>query len=269
MSVYKSEKPEYLSCALKSIWNDQEVKPDEIIIVKDGPLGEELNAVIDRWHKCIGTHLIILVNDENLGLTKSLNKGLKFASGKYIARMDSDDISTPVRLKIQRDYLDSHPDIDVLGGSIVEFNSENANLGTRTFPKDHQSVLKYIYKASPLAHPAVMMRKSLFDIGLQYNEKYRTSQDIALWFDVVKSGHKIGNLEDVVLKFRRDSDVYKRRSRKKAYNEFQIYMSGIRDIFGLITWKYVYPLARYCFRLMPLFIVRKVYDSNLRSKFLQ
>ncbi len=269
MSVYKSENAAYLSCALKSIWSDQEVKPDEVIIIKDGPLGDDLNTEIDRWKNVIGSRLIILCNKTNLGLTKSLNIGIKAASGEYIARMDSDDISTPNRFMMQREYLDAHPDIDVVGGFIIEFNHLHDNLGIRKFPIDNKSVLRYIYKASPLAHPAVMMRKSLFDQGLSYNEKYRTSQDIALWFDVLKSGHKIGNLEEIVLKFRRDGDVYKRRSREKAYNEFIIYFRGIRDIYGPITWKYIYPIARFCFRLMPLFIVRELYNSNIRSKFLQ
>ena len=269
MSVYKSEKPTCLSCALKSIWNDQEVHPNEIILIKDGPLGNDLNEEIDKWVHIIGSKLIIIVNEENLGLTKSLNKGIRIASGDYIARMDSDDISLSCRFKLQKEYLDRNSDIDVVGGSIMEFDTDHENLGIRKFPKDNDSVLNYIYKASPLAHPCVMMRRKIFDNGLSYNEAYRTSQDIALWFDVLKAGYKIGNIDDIILKFRRDGDVFKRRGRAKANNELKIYLKGIHSLYGLGTWKYIFPLARYCFRMMPVSIVRFIYGTQLRSKVLQ
>ena len=269
MSVYKSEKPAFFDISLQSIWTDQILKPDEIIIIKDGPLGKDLDSIIDQWKNTIGDKLKVLENKENIGLTKSLNKGIKVASSDYIARMDSDDISDPLRFTIQKEYLDSHPDVSVIGGSIMEFDSENHNLGIRKFPPDNNEVLKYIHKASPLAHPTVMIRKSIFDNGLQYNEKYRTSQDIALWFDVLKAGYKIGNLNNITLKFRRDGGVFKRRSKAKAINELKIYLKGIYSLNGIVSWKYLFPIARFCFRMMPVSVVRYVYGTNVRTKILQ
>lgn len=265
MSVYKSEKPAYLDRSLQSVWDDQTIRPDEIVLVKDGPLGEDLSQVIDKWHSKLGDNLVILSNETNLGLTKSLNRGLKVAQGEYIARMDSDDISTPDRFRLQVDYLDSHPDIAVVGGSLQEFDNENECLNVRHYPQTNEDVKKYIYKASPLAHPTVMMRKSIFTNGLSYDERFRTSQDIALWFDVLVSGYKIGNIDDVTIKFRRDGDVFKRRSREKAKNELKIYLNGIHRLYGPITWRYIYPLARFCFRMMPVKIVKAIYGSKLRK----
>lgn len=269
MSVYKSEQATYLDRALHSIWTDQILKPDQIVLIKDGPLGDDLNEVVEKWRKNIPDVLDIIINLENIGLTKSLNKGLNYITGDYIARMDSDDISTPERFKLQKDFLDNNPDVYVVGGSIIEFDTNHENLGIRKFPLDNPSVLKYIFKASPLAHPTVMMRKKLFGNGIRYNERYRTSQDIALWFDVLKTGYKISNINDVTLRFRRAGDVFKRRSRDKAYNELKIYFNGILDLYGLFTWKYIYPIARYCFRLMPVPIVRFIYGTKLRTKLLQ
>lgn len=269
MSVYKAEKPAFLNLSMSSIWSEQAVKPDEIILIEDGPLGKDLLKVIENWRCIIGPRLKIIVNTDNIGLTKSLNKGIAIASSQYIARMDSDDISTPNRFKLQAEFLDNHNDVHVVGGSISEFNADNQNLGIRNFPRNNDSILKYIYKASPLAHPAVMMRKCIFDNGLTYNDNYRTSQDIALWFDVLKAGYKIANLNEIVLKFRRDGDVFKRRSRAKAKNEFKIYLNGIRSIYGLITWRYIFPIARFCFRMMPVSVVKFIYGTNLRTKLLQ
>lgn len=268
MSVYKSEKPAYLDKSLQSVWDDQTLRPDEIVLIKDGPLGEELNQVIDNWQKKLGNSLVLLSNETNLGLTKSLNRGLKVAQGEYIARMDSDDISTPDRFRLQVDYLDSHPDIAVVGGALQEFDSNDPCLNIRHYPLTNDEVLRYIYKASPLAHPTVMMRKSIFSDGLTYNEQYRTSQDIALWFDVIAAGYKIGNLNDITIHFRRDGDVFKRRSREKAKNELKIYLNGIRRLYGPITWKYIYPLARFCFRMMPVKVVKAIYGSKLRKAIL-
>lgn len=268
ISVYRAEKPDYLTAALKSIWNDQFIKPNEIILIKDGPLGEDLEQIISHWKSIIGKKLLILVNSNNLGLTKSLNKGIAASSGEYIARMDSDDISMPERFQKQIQYLNLHPEVDIVGGSLQEFDATNDNLGTRHYPRTNEDVLRYIYKASPLAHPTVMMRRQIFDNGLSYNEKYRTSQDIALWFNALTKGYKIANLEDIVLKFRRDGNIFKRRSKEKAKNELEIYFSGIHSLYGFFTWKYIYPISRYIFRLMPVSLVKLIYGSNLRKRLL-
>lgn len=268
MSVYDSEKPEYLDRAIKSIWDDQTLKPSQVILVKDGALNSGLEKVIENWKSVMNSSLVILKNDVNLGLTKSLNKGIAVAKGIFLARMDSDDISLPSRFKQQVDYLKAHPEIDVIGGSLQEFNSEEGDLRVRVYPKSDDEVIRYICKASPLAHPTVMMRRSIFDSGLKYDEKYRTSQDIALWFDVLAHGFHISNLDEVVLRFRCEKDAYKRRSRNKARNEFIIYCKGIRKIFGVFTWRYAYPVARLIFRLMPVGFVKVVYGSSIRSLFL-
>ena len=159
--------------------------------------------------------------------------------------------------------------MDIVGGALREFNENCKELRVRHYPLTHEAVVKYICKASPLAHPTVMMRKRIFDNGLKYNEKYRMSQDIALWFDAIIAGYKIANVPDVTINFRSQGDVFKRRSRAKAWNEFKIYMSGIYRLDGLFTLKYKYPLARLCFRLMPTSVVKEIYGSSMRSKFLE
>lgn len=225
--------------------------------------------VIQKWKQLHGEKLLIVPNKENLGLTKSLNKGIKVIDGDFIARMDSDDISHPLRFERQVSYLTNHPDVAIVGGSIQEFNDNDNCLNVRHYPLNNDEVLKYIYKASPLAHPAVMMRKAIFDNGLSYNERYRTTQDIALWFDAICNGYKIGNIRDVVLYFRRDDGVYERRSRRKAKNEFIIYIYGIYRLYGLFTWKYIYPFMRLGFRLMPKFIIKWIYEGKIRRTVLE
>lgn len=270
MSVYKNEKPEFLDEALASVWTQQTLKPQQIVLVEDGMLTDGLLDVIDKWSQQLGDRLTLCKNKQNLGLTKSLNLGITKVTSDLVARMDSDDIAMPRRFELQEAYLEAHPDVSVVGGSMQEFNSKNPAVNIRRYPLTHNEVMRSIYKASPLAHPTVMMRMSMFRNGkLRYDERFRTSQDIALWFDAICAGYKIANLPDITFRFRLADDMFKRRSRAKAWNEFRIYMSGVHRLYGLFSPKYIYPISRLMFRLMPVKLVKIVYGSNLRKKIVE
>ncbi len=269
MSVYQSERGAFLDRSLQSVWDDQTRKPEQIVLVEDGPLTEELYAVIGKWKERVREVLTLCVNKENLGLTKSLNKGLEAATGDLIARSDSDDISAPHRFEIQKRFFLEHPDVDIIGGSMQEFDDENDCLNVRHYPLTHEEACRYIVKACPLAHPSVMMRRRIFEGGLRYDERYRMSQDIKLWFDAILAGYRLSNVPDICLYFRQQGDVFRRRSRVKAWNEFKIYMNGIYRMHGLFTLAYRYPIARYVFRNLPPSLVKRIYGSGMRKKVLE
>ena len=140
MSVYKSDNPQYLDRSLQSVWTDQTLKPDQIVLIKDGPLDEKLDNTIDKWKQNLSDILCVISNSENIGLTKSLNKGLKVVTGDFIARMDSDDIAHPMRFERQVEYLTNHADVAVVGGSIQEFNAYSDCLNIRHYPPQSFSV---------------------------------------------------------------------------------------------------------------------------------
>ena len=133
MSVYRGERPEYLAAALESIVQQSE-EPDEIVLVKDGPLTAELEEVIGRYEKICGTRVNggsesrirfrTVRLPENQGLGSALAAGMKECSGELIARMDTDDIACRDRLRLQRAYMDAHPEISAVGGDICEFMDE-------------------------------------------------------------------------------------------------------------------------------------------------
>ena len=273
MSVYKSEKGPLLERALQSVWDDQTRKPDQIVLVVDGPVPEELELIVDSLQLTVnasGTATMTVVKlPVNGGLTKALNVGLQHVTSDLVARMDSDDIAAPNRFELQERFLEKHPEIDIVGGSMQEFDDEHECLNVRHYPQTHEEACKYIVKACPLAHPAVMMRKRMFDEGLKYDERYRMSQDIKLWYDAILAGYKIANLPDVCLYFRQQGDVFRRRSRVKAWNEFKIYMNGIYRMHGLFTLAYRYPIARYIFRNLPPSMVKRIYESGMRKRVLE
>ena len=310
MSVYRSEQAACLQRALQSVWDDQTRKPDQIVLVVDGPIPAELEQVVQRLQaafkvqeqqSCVNSvdfrHdsanqanmlplavpkvqsstfkvqsskiLTVVKLPVNGGLTKALNVGLKHVTSDLVARMDSDDIAAPNRFELQERFLEQHPEIDIVGGSMQEFDDEHECLNVRHYPLTHEEACKYIVKACPLAHPAVMMRKRMFDEGLKYDERYRMSQDIKLWYDAILAGYKMANLPDVCLYFRQQGDVFRRRSRVKACNEFKIYMNGIFRMHGLFTLAYRFPIARYIFRNLPPSLVKKIYESGMRKRVLE
>ena len=103
----------------------QTLKPDEIILVEDGKLTPELYQIIEKWNKKINGKLKRIPLQENGGLAKALNTGIKHCSGEYIARMDSDDICDPARFEKQIYFFQNNPDVDVLGSAIREFNENS------------------------------------------------------------------------------------------------------------------------------------------------
>ena len=265
ISVYKSEKPCYLDSSLESVIKNQTLKPNNVIIVEDGPLTTGLYDVISKWCNNPDVPITIIKNEVNMGLTKSLNRGLEYVNTDLVARMDSDDMARPNRFELQVKFFNENPNIDILGGAIHEIDENGNDLCDRYYPLDHESVCKSICKANPIAHPTVMIRKRVFDSGLKYNERFRTNQDLALWFDCILAGYKLANLRNVILLFRRQSSLYNRRKKKKnLWREFYIYCDGIFRLNGIFTIKYAYPIMRLCLKLLPTPIVKWAYNSRIR-----
>lgn len=105
ISVYKSDNPEHLETALKSIWDNQILKPDQIVLVQDGPVGDEIVNIINNFKAILDDKLSFLELSVNLGLARALNEGLRLCKYDLIARMDSDDICFPNRFEKQIAFL--------------------------------------------------------------------------------------------------------------------------------------------------------------------
>lgn len=269
MSIYKNENAIFFDECFKSIWIDQTMKPKQIILVQDGDLPSSLIEIINKWKKIIGESMIVHKNVTNLGLTKSLNIGIDYVTEKYIARMDSDDVCLPNRFEKQYMYLEQNPETCALGSSAMEIDEGGKELYLRHYPKGDKEVRKCICKATPLQHSAVMMRSDVFKKGIvSYNENYTLTQDLALWFDMLCAGLKIDNLDDTLLLFRITKGSFSRRNKVKAKNEFRIYMSGIARLHGF-TWRYIYPILRYVYRMLPTRLVEVIFKSNLRKNVLR
>src|SRR5690606_35259065 len=135
MSIYIKEDPNHFRTSVESMLN-QTVEPDDIVIVKDGPLTTELEEVIDEFKKNDSVKIIEL--KENVGLGKALNIGLDNCNNEYIARMDADDISVNNRCEKQLQRFMKNPRLSVVGTSVAEFIDDPSNIvGYRNVPSDH------------------------------------------------------------------------------------------------------------------------------------
>lgn len=198
MSVYNGEK--YIREAIDSIMN-QTFKDFEFLIIDDGSTDSSPEIV-----RSYCDPRIRLFKQENAGLTKSLNRGLNLANGKYIARQDADDISLPLRFEKQIEFLDKHPDV-VLSSSNIEFiDDRGKSLGISNRAVDPELIAWYLLFYNHIGgHSQVMFkRKSVMDLG-GYSEDFCYSQDYELWLRLAKS-NKIVILPDVLVKWRKHDD---------------------------------------------------------------
>ena len=181
MSAYNSER--YLLESIESILS-QTFQDFEFLIINDGSTDKTREIILS-----INNSRIRLVdNEQNIGLTRSLNKGLRLAKGEFIARLDADDISEPERLQRQVDFLEAHSEIALLGTWHKEIDAEGNLVGMWELPSDSIQIRWALLFYTPFVHSSVMIRK---DVVLQkigfYNEAISYSQDYELWARVAKT----------------------------------------------------------------------------------
>lgn len=267
MAVYKKEKPSYLEESLASIFF-QTLSADEVILIKDGPLTEDLENVINKFQVTQPTLKIIQLN-QNQGLGNALNVGMKHCSYDYIARMDSDDICFPNRFELQIAYIENHPDIDVVGSWTQEFYEKRQGTKVITslkkFPHKAWDNFKYCTKRCPVEHPAVIFKKvSVLEAG-GYQHCY-LFEDYHLWARMFVDGAKFYNLQEPLLYFRTSRESYSRRGGiKYAKNEYNV-LKQFKQIGFLSKYEFIYAvITRFPVRIIPNFIRTYIYKIFLRK----
>lgn len=194
MPVFNAEK--YLALSIESILN-QTYADFLFYIINDGSSDNSENII--RSYK--DERIVYLKNETNKGLIYTLNKGLELSSGKYIIRMDADDISLPERIHKQVEFMDLNPQIWVSGTQIQYFGNENHQ---SDFPLTHDLINARMLFGSSMVHPSVIIRSDkLRENNLFYDEKFKHIEDYELWIRIARIG-KLANLNDVLLKYRMD-----------------------------------------------------------------
>lgn len=189
MSVYNGEK--FIAETIRSIIN-QPYQKFELIIVDDCSTDNTVSE-IERFND---NRIVLLKNEKNMRLAYSLNKAVKASNGKYIARMDADDVCMPDRLPLQVKFMEENSDIAVLGGSAQQFGARSSLM---TYPSEHEKIKVELFFSNPLCHPAVMFRSG--EISEWYNDEVKAGQDYELWSRLIWQV-KFHNLSNTLVKYR-------------------------------------------------------------------
>lgn len=256
ISVYKNDNADQVSMAIDSIRNqDYGTQNIRIYLGVDGPVPEKLDTYIKKHSDYFYR---IVRNETNQGLAATLNWLIdSLEDEKYAFRMDADDISLPYRFRLQIEFMEANPHVDICGGSIVEFDESGNAVMVRSYPKDTQSAKKYICKANPLAHMTVCIRRTLFKSG-EYRYELKKSEDIRLWYQALAGGKEISNLQLPLVLVRMNDSMLRRRGARFGLGEFDAFLLATYSLHGL-SWRLIYPFARLVTRFAPSVINRFLY----------
>jgi len=209
--VHNGEK--YLKESIESCLN-QDYSPLEIIVVDDKSEDNTLE-ILSEYQKKSNILKVISVEKQN-GLGNVINIGVKNSNGKYIARMDADDIMCPDRIKKQAEYMEKNPNCVAVGGQIDIIDEKSNNIGHREYALEDSRLKRNRFLFQPFAHPAVMLRrKTLEEVGLYPEDMWKT-EDVKLFLTLSTKG-EFANLPDTVLKYRM---TFKTESQAKMVDHF-------------------------------------------------
>lgn len=258
MSVYKNDLPEHFDMALASITVEQSVKPEEIVLVVDGPVSDAVNSVIDKYEALYPNMFQIVRLEKNGGLGNALKIAVEKANHELIARMDSDDIALPTRFEQQLMCFEMDPRLDIVGGDIAEFIGETENIvGKRVVPQKDNDIKAYMQTRCAMNHVTVMYKKSaVLRVG-NYIDWF-WNEDYYLWIRMQQCGCNFANTGTVLVNVRTGTDMYQRRGGKQYFQSEK----GLQDY--MLQHKMI-SKSIYCLNIMKRWIVQVVLPNSVRG----
>lgn len=234
MSLYEKEKPEYLGQCMKSILH-QTVIPNQIVIVKDGPLTEELEAVLMSYVKRNPKLYTIVPLDTNQGLGLALAEGILHCRYDLVARMDTDDLSVKTRFECQLKEFQADPKLDICGSHIVEFEDSPKNIvSKRSVPLEDADIKGYQKRRDAFNHVTVMYRKSMVLKAGNY-QSCLLMEDTLLWVHMIQAGAKCRNIDKSLVYVRVGEDMFRRRGGWSYLLKYREGRKKVRET-GYISW---------------------------------
>lgn len=261
MSVYCKDNPAWFRQAIQSVLN-QSVRPEEVVLTADGPLTEELEAIITEFKD----KLKVVRLEKNSGRGAALGYAVPQCKYNLIALMDADDVCRKDRFEKQLAAFASNPDLSIVGGQIQEVDSETLfPITLRKVPLTHIEIYKYVKTRMPFNNQTLMFKKSaVLDSG---NFKpFHLLEDYYMWARVIAKGYKTANLPDVLVDMRVSPAMYERRGGWKYFLSNKKLFDEMRKLGLLNLWEYYYTLTiRFGVQvLMPNYLRNMFYQKALR-----
>lgn len=265
MSVYYKEKPEYLKQAMESMIH-QTIPMNDFVLVCDGPLNAELDAVIAEKEQELGNVLNVVRLKKNGGLGNALNVGIRHCKNELVARMDSDDISYPGRCAKQIQIFNQKAEISICSGTVEEFSTIPQKVDAkRILPETNEQILKFAKKRNPFNHPCVMYKKSAVQAVGSYQDFYLL-EDYYLWIRMLTAGYQGYNVQTPLLQMRAGNQMYKRRAGWKYCKSqvrllYYMYDKNIINIFEYVS----FSIGRMLMAVIPNKIRTFIFKKYLRG----
>lgn len=258
ISVYKNDRSEFVRLALDSMLVHQSVKPNEIVLVQDGPLPDGLSSLLMEYESKYPKVMQIIRLEKNGGLGNALKLGVENAKYDIIARMDSDDICLSNRFEKQLAFMEAHPDCDIVGGQITEFIDTPSNIvGKREVPCSNEAIYQYMRSRCALNHPTVMFKKKSVLKAGNYIDWF-WNEDYYMWIRMMEQGCVFANLPDVLVNMRSGLEQYGRRGGRK-YFDSEIGIKKLMLEKGMITRK------EYIINYIQRFIIQLMLPNSIRG----
>lgn len=260
MGIYNCEKT--LPLSIESVLN-QTYQNFELILCDDGST-DGTYEVAEKYKNSNPEKIILIKNDSNKGLNYTLNHCLEYARGKYIARMDGDDASLPERFETEVKYLESHPEITILGASLRVFD-ENGVWGIHVFKEFPEA--KDFVKGTQFSHSVCMVRKEAYDAvcGYSVDDKLLRVEDFHLWVKMYSKGYKGANLKEELYMYRDDRDGVMKRKFKFRINESYVICLAVKML-KLPVYNYVYALRPILVGVLPLHLYELLHKKKMNRR---
>lgn len=255
MCVYGGDNSEWFQTAVESILN-QSLKPDEVVLVVDGPIPDELNEIVKIYERNPIFNVIRL--EKNQGHGNARRMGLDNCKNELVAIMDADDISKSDRFEKQIEEFKKNQSLDIVGGNITEFIDDEKNIvAERVVPADDAEIKAYMKKRCPMNLVSVMFKKTSVERVGGFIDWY-CEEDYYLWLRMALAEMRFANVSDILVNVRVGKDMYKRRGGWKYYKseaKLQKYMLKHKII----------NFPTYLSNKTKRFIVQVLMPNNLRG----
>ena len=257
MSVYAKDNPVWVAQALDSVLNNS-VLPAQTAVAVDGPIGQELHALLDVYAQKYGVDIWYFPT--NRGRGAALQEAVPKCKHELVALMDADDICLPHRFELLLRYFHKHPQTDICGGQNEEVDAQTLQtVSYRRVPLTDKDIKQYIKSRSPFNQQTVMFKKTAVSRGGGYRA-FHLFEDYDLWVRMAHSGAVMANLPEVLVKMRVDAHMFERRGGWK-YFKSNLTLQNELLRYGIIS------LPRYAFNAAVRFTVQVLMPNQMREKF--
>jgi glycosyltransferase involved in cell wall biosynthesis len=260
MSVYQNDKLAFLKESVQSILN-QTFRDFDFFLVFDGPVSEDISAYISSLND---DRIMFYRLEKNGGLARAMNfllgKVMENPDYKFIARMDADDISMPLRFEKQRSFLLDYPDISIVGCWFQEIDKSGKILSDCRLPVGHEALRKQYYTKTPFPHASVMFRRNLIENAGMYPTDTILMEDNVLWGKALKAGLKFANIPEFILRFRKDDSFYQRRSGTVYGWNYILTRFRMNKSLKLPLYFYIVTILMGILKMMPADLLKYIYN---------